>query len=283
MSNVKRSLEVAVISDVHLGTIGCHARELLEYLNSIQPKILILNGDIIDIWNFRKRYFPKRHLQVLRKIMEMASQGVKVFYLTGNHDELLRKFTDYDAGGIYLRNKLVVKLDGKKAWVFHGDVFDVSIQNAKWIAKLGGWGYDLLIYVNKVINSFLERLGREPYSLSKKIKNSVKKAVKYIGDFEKTASELAIDQGYDYVICGHIHQPQLRRVTTKKGTTLYLNSGDWVENLSALEYNKGLWKIYQHPVSKRSNNVEKEEWQEVSTDSLLQKIMLNSDFSTIEI
>lgn len=283
MSNVKRSLEVAVISDTHLGTIGCHARELLEYLDSIQPKILILNGDIIDIWNFRKRYFPKRHLQVLRKIMEMAAQGVKVFYLTGNHDELLRKFTDYDAGGIYLRNKLVVKLDGKKAWVFHGDVFDVSIQNAKWIAKLGGLGYDLLIYVNKIINSFLERLGREPYSLSKKIKSSVKEAVKYIGDFEHTASELAIDQGYDYVICGHIHQPQLRRVTTKKGTTLYLNSGDWVENLSALEYNKGLWKIYQHPVSKRSNNVEKEEWQEVSTDSLLQKIMLNSDFSTIEI
>ena len=283
MTNVKRSLEVAVISDTHLGTIGCHARELLEYLDSIQPKILILNGDIIDIWNFRKRYFPKRHLQVLRKIMEMAAQGVKVFYLTGNHDELLRKFTDYDAGGIYLRNKLVVKLDGKKAWVFHGDVFDVSIQNAKWIAKLGGLGYDLLIYVNKIINSFLERLGREPYSLSKKIKSSVKEAVKYIGDFEHTASELAIDQGYDYVICGHIHQPQLRRVTTKKGTTLYLNSGDWVENLSALEYNKGLWKIYQHPVSKRSNNVEKEEWQEVSTDSLLQKIMLNSDFSTIEI
>ena len=283
MPDSKRQLQVVVISDIHLGTIGCHASEVLDYLDMVQPRILILNGDIIDIWNFRKRYFPKSHLQVLRKIMEMAAQGVKVFYLTGNHDELLRKFTDYDAGGIYLRNKLLLKLDGKKAWVFHGDVFDVSIQNAKWIAKLGGWGYDVLIYVNKIINSALEKFGKEPYSLSRRIKNSVKKAVKYISDFENTASELAIDQGYDYVICGHIHQPQMRRVVNKKGSTLYLNSGDWVENLSALEYNKGLWRIYQHPVSKRKRQIEKEEWQEVSTAALLNKIMLNPDISTIEI
>jgi UDP-2,3-diacylglucosamine pyrophosphatase LpxH len=276
--------EVVIISDVHLGTIGCHAKELLQYLDSIHPNILVLNGDIIDIWNFRKRYFPKDHLRVLQKIMNMASAGVKVYYLTGNHDELLRRFTDYSAGGIYLKNKLVLNLGGKRAWIFHGDVFDISIQNAKWLAKLGGWGYDVLIYINRIINIFLEKIGRERYSLSKAIKNSVKKAVKYVNDFENTASELAIDQGYDFVICGHIHQPQKRTVTNKKGSTLYLNSGDWIENLSALEYRDGAWSIYNHPINCKTKpeRVKSDEWPELTTEWLLQR-MLNTEATTVEV
>lgn len=247
----KRLVETVVISDVHLGTFGCHAKELHEYLRSIKPKTLVLNGDIIDIWNFRKRYFPKSHMRILKRLMHMASKGTEVYYLTGNHDELLRKFAEYDLGNIHLRNKLVLEQDGKTAWIFHGDIFDASIQNARWIAKLGGWGYDLLILMNKAMNTLLEKMGREKYSLSKKIKNSVKKAVKFISDFEDTAAALAIDQGYDYVICGHIHQPQMRRVERKNGETLYLNSGDWVENCTALEYNKGEWTLYQHDLSRR--------------------------------
>lgn len=273
MKQAKRQLKLAVISDVHLGTMGCHAEEVVEYLSSIEPEILVLNGDIIDIWNFRKRYFPKSHLQVLQVIMDMAARGVKVYYLTGNHDELLRKFTDYSAGGIHLRDKLILNLEGKKAWFFHGDVFDVSIQNAKWIAKLGGWGYDVLIYINRIVNRWLERFGRAPYSLSKQIKNSVKKAVKYINDFENTASELSIDQGYSYVVCGHIHQPQMRTVTNKKGSTLYLNSGDWVENLSALEYNFGQWKMYSHPRKNRRAKSQASPLQNVTTESLLATIL----------
>ncbi len=239
----KRVVELAVISDVHLGTFGCHAKELLNYLNSISPKTLILNGDIIDIWQFRKRYFPKSHLAVIQKIIDLSTKGTKVIYITGNHDEMLRKFSDMTMGNFSVVDKLVMDLDGKKAWFFHGDVFDASIQNAKWLAKLGGWGYDLLILINRFINWFLIKLGREKFSLSKKIKNSVKKAVKYIQDFEVTASDLAIDNNYKYVVCGHIHQPQMIRKTNKVGTTLYLNSGDWTENLSALEYNDKRWNL----------------------------------------
>mgnify|MGYP000418605617 FL=1 len=168
----KRVVELAVISDVHLGTFGCHAKELLNYLNSISPKTLILNGDIIDIWQFRKRYFPKSHLAVIQKIIDLSTKGTKVIYITGNHDEMLRKFSDMTMGNFSVVDKLVMDLDGKKAWFFHGDVFDASIQNAKWLAKLGGWGYDLLILINRFINWFLIKLGREKFSLSKKIKNS---------------------------------------------------------------------------------------------------------------
>ncbi|WP_103863876.1 UDP-2,3-diacylglucosamine diphosphatase [Aquimarina sp. I32.4] len=239
----KRTVELVVISDIHLGTYGCHAKELLNYLNSIKPQTLILNGDIIDIWQFRKRYFPKSHLKIIKKIISFASKGTEVIYITGNHDEMLRKFSDTQIGDFKLVDKLVLELDGKKAWFFHGDVFDTSIQNAKWLAKLGGWGYDMLILLNQGINWCLTHIGKEKFSLSKKIKNSVKKAVKYINDFEDVAAELAVKNNYQYVICGHIHQPQIRRYKDKNGSCLYLNSGDWIENLTSLEYNSGDWKL----------------------------------------
>ncbi len=242
----RRKVEIAVISDVHLGTFGCHAKQLLTYLNSIQPKKLILNGDIIDIWQFNKRYFPKSHLGVIKKIMDMAADGVEIIYITGNHDEMLRKFSDMTIGSISIVDKIVLELDGKKAWFFHGDVFDVSIQNAKWLAKLGSYGYDLLILLNRFINWSLAKMGKEKYSLSKKIKNSVKSAIIYINDFEKVASDLAIEKGYDYVICGHIHQPKMVTKENKWGKTTYLNSGDWVENFTALEYQFKRWKIYNY-------------------------------------
>ncbi len=247
---IKRKLEIAVISDVHLGTYGCQAKQLLTYLNSIQPKKLILNGDIIDIWQFSKHYFPKPHLRVIKKIIDMASEGVEIIYITGNHDEMLRKFSGLTIGKISIVDKLVLELDGKKAWFFHGDVFDISIQNAKWLAKLGGYGYDFLILLNQSANWILERLGKERYSLSKKIKNSVKSAVKFINDYEKVISDLAIENGYDYVICGHIHQPKQAYKKNKHGKTLYLNSGDWVENYTALEYQFKRWKIYHYDKDK---------------------------------
>lgn len=244
--NLKRKVEIAVISDVHLGTFGCHAKQLLTYLNSIEPRKLILNGDIIDIWQFKKRYFPKSHLSVIKKIMDFAAEGTEVIYITGNHDEMLRKFTDTSIGNISIVNKLVLDLDGRKAWFFHGDVFDISIQNAKWLAKLGGWGYDFLTLLNRTVNWCLEKLGKEKYSLSKRIKNSVKGAVKYINNFEKVAADLAIENGYDFVICGHIHQPKMLVIKNKIGKTTYMNSGDWVENFTALEYQFKRWKLYNY-------------------------------------
>ena len=242
----KRKVELVVISDTHLGTYGSHAKELYKYLSSIKPDTLVLNGDIIDIWQFRKSYFPKSHLKVLQKIVSLASKGTKVYYITGNHDEMLRKFSDFNMGNFSLVDKLVLELDDKKAWIFHGDVFDASVNHAKWIAKLGGLGYDYLILLNRFANWCLSKMGQEPYSFSKKIKASVKKAVKHISDFEVTAAELAIENKYDYVICGHIHEPKMENKITKNGSTLYLNSGDWVENLTALEYNKKKWKLRRY-------------------------------------
>lgn len=242
----RRFVEWVVISDVHLGTLGCHAEELGDYLDSIEPGGLILNGDIIDIWQFRKRYFPPSHWRVLSRILEWMQMGVPVYYLTGNHDELLRKLSGLRLSNLHLQNKLVLELDGKQAWFFHGDIFDVTVQHSKWIARLGGWGYDALIGINRVVNLGLVRMGRERISISKRVKDGVKQAVKFIRDFEQIAADLAIENGFDYVVCGHIHQPQIRRVYSENGSVVYLNSGDWVENLTALEYHEGMWRLYDH-------------------------------------
>ena len=271
----KRKLELAVLSDIHLGTYGCHAEEVLNYLSSIRPKILILNGDIIDIWQFRKRYFPKNHLKVIKKIISMATNGTKVYYITGNHDELLRRFTDIDLGNIQIIDKLILELDGKQAWFFHGDIFDATVQHSKWIAKLGGWGYDMLILINRFVNWWLVKFGKEKYSLSKKIKNSVKKAVKYINDFEQVAADLAIDQAYDYVVCGHIHQPQKLIRKNKNGSCLYLNSGDWIENLTALEYNTNRWKIYDYHSDKLKAFFADEDFKSMDYNELVNGIMVS--------
>ena len=244
----KRKIELVVISDVHLGTYGARANELIQYLKSIQPEILVLNGDIIDIWQFSKRYFPESHMQVVKCITSMLSKGSKVYYVTGNHDEMLRKFKGFTLGNFQIVNTLVLPLSTGKAWIFHGDVFDTTMKHSKWVAKLGGKGYDLLILINTCINWVSQRLGRGKVSLSKKVKDSVKGVIKYVNNFEETAAEIAIENGYQYVVCGHIHQPQIREISNKKGSTTYLNSGDWVENSTSLEYHEGQWKIYQHEI-----------------------------------
>jgi len=272
--NLKRKVDIVVISDVHLGTFGCHAKQLLTYLNSITPNKIILNGDIIDMWQFNKRYFPKSHLSVIKKIMDFATNGTEVIYITGNHDDLLRKFADTRIGNLSIVNKLVLDLDGKKAWFFHGDVFDISIQHAKWLAKLGGYGYDILILINRFTNWSLEKLGKERYSLSKHVKNSVKSALKYINNFEKTATDLAIKKGYDYVVCGHIHQPKLEIVDTKNGRTLYLNSGDWVENFTALEYQFKRWKLYRYDEDKLSPFFADDHLKDMNTKDLIAAITI---------
>lgn len=242
----RRPVELVVLSDIHLGTYGCHAAEVLQYMKSIDPKVVVLNGDIIDMWQFRKRFWPRAHMKVIKQIISWASKGVEVHYITGNHDELLRKFEGLELGNLSIKNKLVLEMDGRRMWIFHGDVFDVTMQFSPWLTKLGAIGYDLLILINAAVNFFSEKMGRGKISLSKKIKNSVKGAVKYINQFEKVCTDIAIDQGYDDVICGHIHFPEIRRVTNEKGSVNYLNSGDWVENLTALEFNNGDWKLHYY-------------------------------------
>jgi UDP-2,3-diacylglucosamine pyrophosphatase LpxH len=252
-----RPVDLCVISDVHLGTFGCHASELFAYLNAIKPSTLILNGDIIDIWQFTKRYWPKSHHKVMAKLVQMMADGTEVIYITGNHDEMLRKFTDFKLGNFSLCNKYICELDGKKYWFFHGDVFDLSIQHAKWLAKLGGIGYDILILMNRLVNFVLTSLGRKRISLSKRVKNAVKKAVSFISDFEQTAVEMAVYHGFQGVICGHIHQFANKQVWHQNEKIHYLNSGDWVENCTALEYHQGLWTVHHQPMGvKQSAGVE---------------------------
>lgn len=265
----KRKVQVLVLSDVHLGTFGCHAKELLSYLKSIKPEQVVLNGDIIDMWQFKKWYWPESHMKVLQHLLKWAMKGVPVTYLPGNHDEMLRRFPCVQFGSLRIQDKLILELEGNKTWIFHGDVFDASIQYSKWIAKLGGQGYDLLILINRALNWLSEKTGNGRISLSKRVKNSVKQAVKFVTDFETTAAELAIDQGYQTVICGHIHQPAKRWFENKTGRVRYLNSGDWIENLTALEYNNGEWELYTHALTPA--------WQESELEEELEDVLLPVD------
>lgn len=242
----KRPVDVVVISDVHLGTYGCHARELVAYLKSIAPNILILNGDIIDGWQFSKRYFPASHMAVIKEVLNLMTKGTRVFYITGNHDELLRRYSDFQLSNFTLTDKLVLEIDNKMTWIFHGDVFDNTTKGgAKFLAKLGSNGYGMLILFNRFVNFILKAFGREKLSISKRVMAEVNKAAK-VNEFENIAAELAIEKKYDYVICGHIHQPQKKVVENENGKVTYLNSGDWVEHLTALEYHQNEWKIFEY-------------------------------------
>ena len=246
MKNKKRKVEVLVLSDIHLGTYGCHAKELLKYLKSINPKTVILNGDIIDIWQFSKRYWPKSHMKVVKYLIGWLSEKKEVYYIPGNHDELFRKFVDFKLASFTIKNKVILELDGKKAWFFHGDVFDITMKHSKWLAKLGAVGYDTLILINRLVNIISQFFGKGKISLSKKIKDSVKSAVSFIDNFEETVVNIAAENKYDFVACGHIHQPVIKSVKVKNSKVIYLNSGDWIENLTALEYHHKSWHLYQY-------------------------------------
>lgn len=243
---MKRLIEVLVISDIHLGTYGCQSKALLNYLKSVDPKIIILNGDIIDIWQFNKRYFPKSHMKIIKYFLNLIQDGKTIYYLTGNHDEMLRKFNGFELKNFKILNKKVINLNGHQAWFFHGDVFDLTMQYSKWLTRLGAIGYDALILINSALNFILSRLGRPRYSLSKKVKNSVKGAVKFINKFEETVVGIAFERKYKFVVCGHIHQPAIKKYSIKNKNIIYLNSGDWVENLTSLEYHNKKWTMYQH-------------------------------------
>lgn len=251
----RRPLDVAILSDLHLGTYGAKAKEVLNYLRSIAPQMLILNGDIIDAWQFSKHYFPASHMAVVKEILCMLAKGTRVIYITGNHDEIMRRYSGVELGNFQLTDKLVIEINSKMTWIFHGDVFDNTTRgSAKFWAKLGSNGYGFLMLLNRGINSIMKVLGRERVSLSKSIMAGVNKAVIRINDFEMTAAEIAIEKKYDYVICGHIHQPQKRMVETEEGKVMYLNSGDWVEHMTSLEFYQNDWHIYTYDEKQFANS-----------------------------
>lgn len=272
----KREVDILVLSDIHLGTYGCHAKELLQYLKTIKPKAVVLNGDIIDVWQFSKRYWPATHMMVVKHLIGMIAKDVPVYYIPGNHDEMLRRFKGFHLGSLKITNKLSLKVNGSRVWIFHGDVFDVVMQHSRWLAKLGAIGYDSLILINRFVNFISQKLGQGKISLSKKVKNSVKGAVKFINSFEDTVCDIAIDNHYDKVICGHIHHPEIKTVNRAGGAVTYMNSGDWIENLTSLEYNKGEWTIYNYfkdPVA-QSMDIDKKKQKKESAKALMESLML---------
>lgn len=272
----KRDVDILVLSDLHLGTYGCHARELLQYLKTIRPKAVVLNGDIIDVWQFSKRYWPATHMMVVKHIVGLIAKEVPVYYIPGNHDEMLRKFKGFHLGSLKITNKLSLKINGSRVWIFHGDVFDVVMQHSRWLAKLGAVGYDTLILINNVINWISQKMGRGKISLSKKVKNSVKSAVKFINNFEDTVCGIAAENKYDYVICGHIHHPEMKNVSTEHGDVMYLNSGDWIENLTSLEYINGEWKVYNYhsdPVA-QAVDIDKKKQTKESAKAMMASLMM---------
>ena len=243
---MERKVDVLVISDVHLGTFGCQAKELLLYLQSVKPQILILNGDIVDGWQFRRKYFPASHLEVIFQIMKMAMEGTKIYYLSGNHDEFIRNLAPFYTGNIFFKDQLHLKLHGKTYLFFHGDVFDYSVSVSPFIAHLGGLGYDTLIRFNTFLNRLRLRFGLERISFAHRIKTKIKHAIQFIHSFEEAAINYGKQLEVDAVVCGHIHKKKMEKRINENKTIEYYNSGDWVENMSALEFKEGCWSIFRY-------------------------------------
>ncbi|WP_034892751.1 UDP-2,3-diacylglucosamine diphosphatase [Gillisia sp. Hel_I_29] len=237
----RRDIELVVISDIHLGVLGCNAKGLLHYLNSIQPKKLILIGDFMERLQFIKSHIPKDHLEVINKIIKLSNNGTEVIYITGSHNEM--QFSGLKLGNFVVVDKLVLDLDGKLAWFFNGDVLDFSFLYSKWLANIDVWSYNVILKINKLFNWNLITSEKRKFSKSKKNKNNLELNIKDIQLFEKRVSDLAIENEYKYVISGHTHQPKIIRKTNIYGTCLYLNSGKWIENLTTLEYNNKRWEL----------------------------------------
>ena len=230
------------ISDIHLGTSGCKADFLLDFLRVNESDQLYLVGDIVDGWQLKRGWYWKQsHNDVVQKVLRKARKGTKVTYIVGNHDEVLREFLGLRFGEILIENEAVHELrDGRRLWVTHGDLFDGVIQYAKWLAYLGDTAYTVALKVNDHFNYLRHKMGMSYWSLSQYLKHRVKNAISFITAFEEALTTEARRRGYDGVICGHIHRPEIREIDG----TLYCNDGDWVESLSALvETHEGELKL----------------------------------------
>jgi UDP-2,3-diacylglucosamine pyrophosphatase LpxH len=220
------------ISDIHLGTPGCQAQALLEFLKDVECDTLYLVGDIIDGWQLRRTwYWPQSHNDVVQKILRKARKGTRVVFVPGNHDEFARRYRDHNFGGVdVVEDCIHTTADGKRLWITHGDLFDGVIQCARWLALLGDAAYEFMLRVNRHLNHLRARCGLPYWSLSKYLKLKVKRAVSYVGDFEGAVAREARKRGVDGVVCGHIHHAEMRMIDG----ILYCNDGDWVESLTAL-------------------------------------------------
>ena len=228
----KRRFRTVWISDVHLGTRGCNAALLVDFLHSIQCDTLYLVGDIVDGWRLRKGwYWPDAHNEVVRRILKMAHRGTRVVFVAGNHDEMLRDYAGMTFGGVELVLEAVhTTADGRRLLVTHGDSFDGVVLYAKWLAFLGDKAYSLLLRSNIAVNAVRRRFKLPYWSMSSYLKRKVKNAVQYVCSFEEAVAREATERGFDGIVCGHIHCAEIRNI----GEVVYYNDGDWVESCTAL-------------------------------------------------
>ena len=227
-----RKYRTIFISDIHLGTPGCQADALLEFLRDNDSENLFLVGDIIDGWQLRRRwYWPQAHNDVVQKLLRRARKGCQIIYVPGNHDEFARHFVGHQFGGIDVQEEAVhVTADGRRLWIIHGDYFDAVVQHARWLALVGDHLYDWTLKLNRHLNSLRARLGLPYWSLSAYLQDRVKKVVSYVNSFEEAVAAEARRRGHQGVLCGHIHRAEMRMIDG----VLYCNDGDWVESRTAM-------------------------------------------------
>jgi len=228
----RRRFRTIWISDIHLGTRGCNAAMLIDFLDSTDSETIYLVGDIIDGWRMKKRfYWPSTHNDIVWRIMKRAKRGTRVVYIPGNHDEMFRQFSGLAFGGVEIRRKAIhTTADGRKLLVLHGDEFDTIMLAHRWLAHVGDFAYEWLMRLNLVVNAVRSRLDLPYWSLSKHAKHKVKNAVEFISRFEEVVAHEAGARGVDGVVCGHIHNAEVREIAGVE----YYNDGDWVEGCTAL-------------------------------------------------
>ena len=228
----KRRYRSVWISDVHLGTRGCNAAMLVDFLRAVECETLYLVGDIVDGWRLKKGwYWPDEHNEVVRRILKLAHRGTRVVFVAGNHDEMFREFAGLTFGGVELVLEAIhVTADGRQLLVTHGDSFDGVVLYARWLAFLGDQAYGLLLRANILFNAARRRLKMPYWSLSAHMKRRVKNAVEYVCNYEDAVAREAQERGLDGIVCGHIHTAEIRKI----GDITYYNDGDWVESCTAL-------------------------------------------------
>ncbi|GGD39482.1 UDP-2,3-diacylglucosamine diphosphatase [Muriicola marianensis] len=267
----KRKIDVVVISDVHLGSPSSKAEELLIYLSSIKPKTLVLNGDFIDPFYIRRNSFPKTHLKVIKKILSLLSEGSEVYYITSNNDNLFRKFTGSMFSRLHFQDKLITDMDGKSVCILHGSIFDTSPALSKWLIKLGALGMNILSLKHKLRQHRQSKKGKIKEYSDAHSRIQSQRDLTSLSKFDRSALEMAFQNQYDTLICGYSHQPRKTYYESNKGRWLYLNSGDWVEHLTALEYSFKRWKLYSFKHDKLTAFYGDEELRDMDVADLLEK------------
>lgn len=247
----KRKLDICVISDLQLGNINFRADELLTYLSSIEPTDLILNGNIMGTSHFKTPNLPPSHLKVIKKLLSMASRGANVYYI-GNQNDVKEVFSAKDSSNIIFSKQLFLYLNGKKTWFCNGDIFDIPFMNEEWLARLGATGYNLALHLNSVVKRMFKKLNNSRVSPLQSGDFGTEPSEKYVADFEKKVQKWALINAYDTVVCGHIRSPKKQMLESSKGNLLYLNSGDWLNHMTTLEYSFKRWKLYRYENDKLS-------------------------------